>query len=69
MICPDVWREIEIHQDTEEKDFCRSIAFHVNHMVINSASKEICFKYIEQLRKGCFRQIQSLKITGRVNIC
>ena len=66
--CPDVWSEIEIDQDIKEEHFC-SVAFYVKQMIINSASKEICFKYIEQLRKGCFRQIQSLKITGIVNIC
>ncbi|KAI7855809.1 hypothetical protein BDC45DRAFT_504788 [Circinella umbellata] len=66
LACADVWRNIIIQDNKQDKQLACVISYigvHVKHMIINTTSEKVRFKCLKNIKNGHFNRIQSLKIT------
>ncbi|KAG2218420.1 hypothetical protein INT45_013164 [Circinella minor] len=68
LACADVWRNIIIQDNKQDKQLACVTSYmgvHVKHMIINTTSEKVRFKYLKNIKNGHFNRIQSLKITSK----
>ncbi|KAI9255070.1 hypothetical protein BDA99DRAFT_152066 [Phascolomyces articulosus] len=64
---PELWRVLSLHDRTKDKLLLQVIPFlgdYVQDLSILPTSRTVQYKFMQQLRKGHFKAIRSLRLSG-----